>query len=105
MQRGNRYNEIMISADIIDDFLAKLKKEKIEYFLFLSKKPSKRQQAKNPDIDVNIAHYQNIDKQRLLILYYCFTKMMTTGEFDPNIEWDGEEGGEAENEDEEGWKK
>jgi hypothetical protein len=86
----------MISDDIIDEFLSKLKKEKIEYFIFLAKKPNKKQQAKNPDIDINIAHYQNLDFQRLLILYYCFSKMMVTGEFDPNAPWgeddDGEQG-------------
>ena len=61
-----------------------------EYFIFLAKEPNKKQKSKNPDIEVNVAHYQNLPFSRLLLLYYCLSKMMVTGEFDPNLPWDEE---------------
>jgi len=90
----------MISSDVIDDFTEKLKKEKIEYFLFLAKKPNKSQQKKNPELDLNIAHYQEISMENLLVLNYCLTKMLATGSFDPNVPW--EEDGEGDGD--ESWK-
>ena len=92
----------MISNDIIDDFLSKLKKEKVEYFIYLAKEPSKKQKKENTDIDVTIAHYQDLSYNRLLILYYCLAKMMVTGEFDPNLPWNGDE--EEQDDGGENWK-
>lgn len=81
----------MISGDIIEEFIDKLKKEKMDYFIFLVKEPSKKQKEKNPDIDINIAHYQDLSTKNTLVLCYCLNKMLMTGEFDPNLPWEDED--------------
>ncbi len=88
----------MLSNDILEDFISKLKKEKIQYFIFLAKKPSKKQKLLNPENDVTIAQYQKISQDYLMVLHYCLAKLIATGEFDPNKPWDMDDN------EGEGWK-
>ena len=89
----------MMSNDIVEEFLEKLKKEKSEYFIFLAKKPNKKQRAVNSELDMTIAHYQKLSKKNLLVLSYCLSKMIATGKFDPNEDWPNAENGSDEDDD------